>query len=66
MTFKTSLKVVVSQTYHKQCYIPKCLSYSEVYETTVMQLLMLLRAEISNMAPINIVVHDTKVKYRAQ
>ena len=50
MTFKAQLKVGWQPKYYIKCYIPKCLSYPEVYESARNNWPFLVRAEKSKMA----------------
>ena len=50
VTFKAQLKVGWQPKYYIECYIPNCLSYPEVYESTRNNWPLLVRAEKSRMA----------------
>ena len=50
VTFKAQLKVGWQPKYYIKCYIPKCWSYPEVYESARSKWLLLVRAEKSKMA----------------
>ena len=50
MTFKAQLKVGWQPKYYIECYIPKCWSYPEVYESARNNWQLLVRAEQSKMA----------------
>ena len=50
VTFKAQLKVGWQPKYYIECYIPKCLSYLEVYESARKNWPLLVRAEKSKMA----------------
>ena len=50
VTFNSQLKVEWQPKYYIKCYIPKCWSYPEVYESARNKWLLLVRAEKSKMA----------------
>ena len=50
VTFKAQLKVRWQPKYYIECYIPKCWSYPEVYESARNNWPLLVRAEKSKMA----------------
>ena len=50
VTFKAQLKVGWQPKYYIKCYIPKCWSYPEVYESARNNWPYLVRAEKSKMA----------------